>query len=110
MLLDDLLVAEDGLSAPGTTGAVQSPQDDAQNSPSSVPERPDSGLKQEEEPSPGSVVMGTPVATPVNGDTSMDISPEHAYTRGPRYILQFISPSFCSSHLRISNFIPFIAG
>jgi len=34
----------------------------------------------------GAVVLGTPVAPPVNGDMYTDISPENAVLQGQRYI------------------------
>jgi hypothetical protein len=33
----------------------------------------------------GAVVLGTPVAAPVNGDMYTDISPENALLQGSRY-------------------------
>lgn len=35
-----------------------------------------------------SVAMGSPVAAPVKGDTSMDISTENAVSHGHRYLLK----------------------
>lgn len=37
----------------------------------------------------GAVVLGTPVAPPVNGDMYTDISPENAVLQGQRYIHYF---------------------
>lgn len=92
VLLDDLLAAED-LAAAETTSAAshaaavaaaaniqpgRSPggypyfdERERQVIPESVPD--------------GSVVLGTPVAPPVNGDMYTDISPENAMLQGPRY-------------------------
>lgn len=85
MLLDDLLVAED-LAAVETTSAAlhaaaASPQPLSSHKPQEVrkPPHPDS---------PGSdgasVLMANPVAAPVNGDTTMDISTENAVSHGHR--------------------------
>ena len=38
----------------------------------------------------GAVVLGTPVAPPVNGDMYTDISPENAVLQGQRYMYYFL--------------------
>jgi hypothetical protein len=38
----------------------------------------------------GTVVLGTPVAPPVNGDIYTDISPENAVMQGQRYMHYFL--------------------
>lgn len=44
----------------------------------------------------GAVVLGTPVAPPVNGDMYTDISPENAVLQGQRYIHYFLGVRYCS--------------
>jgi hypothetical protein len=38
----------------------------------------------------GAVVLGTPVAPPVNGDMYTDISPENAVLQGQRYMYYYL--------------------
>ncbi|KAK8967853.1 hypothetical protein KSP40_PGU016492 [Platanthera guangdongensis] len=79
VLLDDLLAAEDLAAVETTTAASHAAAAAAsaniqpgerQTVPESVPD--------------GSVVLGTPVAPPVNGDMYTDISTENALLHGPR--------------------------
>ena len=95
VLLDDLLVASD-LSAVETTPAASHAA--AVSATSSVPPASHTSKPQEvRKPSQtelpaadgASVAMGSPVAAPVNGDTSMDISTENAVSHGHRYVLKF---------------------
>lgn len=81
VLLDDLLVAED-LAAAETTAAsnVQAGR---------LPERYGFADDRTRETMPeaaadGSVVLGNPVAPPMNGDIYTDISTENAMLQGPR--------------------------
>ncbi|KAG0467795.1 hypothetical protein HPP92_017123 [Vanilla planifolia] len=82
VLLDDLLIAEDLAAAETTIAAshaaavaaaanIQPNERERQAVSDSVPD--------------GSVVLGTPVAPPVNGDLYSDISTENAMLQGPRY-------------------------
>ncbi|CAN4100803.1 unnamed protein product [Withania somnifera] len=75
VLLDDLLVAED-LAAAETTSAAShaAAAAAAVNVPGGDPEAVNDG----------SVVLGTPVAPPVNGDMYSDISTENAMLQGSR--------------------------
>ena len=82
-MLDDLLVAEDpaaietpnaALHAAATTAAAN-----GQAVVSAIGNRP--GYKPEPM-SNGSVMLGTPVAAPINGDVSMDISAENVLSHG----------------------------
>ncbi|XP_010907354.1 serine/threonine-protein phosphatase BSL3 isoform X2 [Elaeis guineensis] len=94
VLLDDLLVAED-LAAAETTSAASHAA--AAAAAANVPVGRSSGTlgrytyadersKQTipEAVSDGAVVLGTPVAPPVNGDMYTDISTENAMLQGPR--------------------------
>ncbi|KAG9445276.1 hypothetical protein H6P81_016616 [Aristolochia fimbriata] len=89
VLLDDLLVAED-LAAAETTSAAShaAAAAAAANVPAGrryafVDERTRQ-LPEEAVPDGGSVVLGNPVAPPVNGDIYTDISTENAMLPGPR--------------------------
>jgi hypothetical protein len=42
------------------------------------------------------VVLGTPVAPPVNGDVHTDISPENAVIQGHQRFASFLSQALCS--------------
>ncbi|OAE19356.1 hypothetical protein AXG93_2451s1010 [Marchantia polymorpha subsp. ruderalis] len=101
VLLDDLLVAEDLAAAETTTAALQAaavassaigqvssyhPVTSAASAAAkSVPsEGRAKQLSPVESSLDGAVVMGNPVATPANGDTSMDISTENALSYGNR--------------------------
>lgn len=93
-MLDDLLVASD-LSAIETTSAASHAA--AVSATSAVPPASHTS-KQQEVRKPAqtdlsaadgaSVAMGSPVAAPVNGDTSMDISTENAVSHGHRYLFK----------------------
>ncbi|PKA45778.1 Serine/threonine-protein phosphatase BSL2 like [Apostasia shenzhenica] len=91
VLLDDLLVAED-LAAAETTSAASHAAAVAASA-SVQPGRPPSRYSYADErarqPVPesvpdGAVVLGTPVAPPVNGDMYTDISTDNAVLYGPR--------------------------
>ncbi|CAN4099039.1 unnamed protein product [Withania somnifera] len=79
VLLDDLLVAED-LAAAETTSAAShaAAAAAAVNVPGGDPEAVNDG----------SVVLGTPVAPPVNGDMYSDISTENATLQGSRRLIK----------------------
>lgn len=47
----------------------------------------------------GSVVLGTPVAPPVNGDMYTDISPENAVLQGQRYTSFLLTMCSCDVSL-----------
>ncbi|XP_062202119.1 serine/threonine-protein phosphatase BSL2 homolog isoform X2 [Phragmites australis] len=89
VLLDDLLVAED-LAAAETTSTANHAAAVAAST--NIQREPDiyayndeqSGQTAIETTSDGSVVLGTPVAPPVNGDMYTDISPENAIIQGQR--------------------------
>lgn len=91
VLLDDLLAAEDLAAAETTTAAshaaavaaaanIQSGRSTARYTYSDERERQ---VVPESAPD-GAVVLGTPVAPPVNGDMYTDISTENAMLQGPR--------------------------
>ncbi|KAJ6819203.1 serine/threonine-protein phosphatase BSL3 isoform X1 [Iris pallida] len=90
VLLDDLLVAEDLAAAETTSAASHAAAAAASNvqpgrSPGRYPfsdERTRQGIP--EAAPDGAVVLGTPVAAPVNGDMYTDISSENAMLQGPR--------------------------
>ncbi|KAH9626072.1 hypothetical protein KSS87_011379 [Heliosperma pusillum] len=90
VLLDDLLVAEDLAAAETTSAASHAAAAAASNSPlGRLPGRygfvDDRTRENEDEPVPdGSVVLGNPVAPPVNGDMYTDISHENALLPGTR--------------------------
>ncbi|XP_020276756.1 serine/threonine-protein phosphatase BSL3 isoform X1 [Asparagus officinalis] len=89
VLLGDLLVAED-LAAAETTSAASHAAAAAASSiqPGRSPGRfttNDERNRQSPEAVPdGAVVLGTPVAPPINGDMHTDISSENAMLQGPR--------------------------
>ncbi|KAL1324930.1 hypothetical protein AAHE18_13G125600 [Arachis hypogaea] len=91
VLLDDLLVAED-LAAAETTPAASHAAAAAAASNAQVGRLPgrygfvDDRTRQNmpEAAADGSVVLGNPVAAPVNGDMYSDISTENAMLQGPR--------------------------
>jgi hypothetical protein len=92
VLLDDLLVAED-LAAAETTSAASHAAAAAASVNSEVGRSPtgryayadDKARQPGSESVPdGAVVLGTPVAPPVNGDMYTDISPENAVLQGQR--------------------------
>ncbi|KAJ4781560.1 Serine/threonine-protein phosphatase [Rhynchospora pubera] len=92
VLLDDLLVAEDLAAAETTTAALHAAAAAASVN-SQVGRSPagryayadDRGRQPDSESAPdGAVVLGTPVAPPVNGDMYTDISPENAVLQGQR--------------------------
>lgn len=90
--MDDLLVAGDPSAVETTPAASQIAAVSATSTVS-----PARSNKQQEMRKPSqtelssadraSVAMGSPVAAPVNGDTSMDISTENAVSHGHRYFL-----------------------
>ena len=86
VLLDDLLVAEDLAAAETTSAALHlaalqasSPTSTPSANPASKP-LPDGRHKTVD----GAVVMGSPVAAPINGDSTMDIGTENALSHGHR--------------------------
>ncbi|CAJ2654775.1 serine/threonine-protein phosphatase BSL3 [Trifolium pratense] len=91
ILLDDLLVAED-LAAAETTSAASHAAAAAAASDVQMGRVPGrygfvddrTGQTMSETTADGSVVLGTPVAAPVNGDMYTDISPENALLQGSR--------------------------
>uniref|UniRef100_A0A0E0FE96 Serine/threonine-protein phosphatase n=1 Tax=Oryza meridionalis TaxID=40149 RepID=A0A0E0FE96_9ORYZ len=91
VLLDDLLVAED-LAAAETTNAANQAAAIAAASDIQAGREPGRYAYNDEQTgqpatvtSPdGAVVLGTPVAAPVNGDMYTDISPENAVIQGQR--------------------------
>ncbi|XP_074268104.1 serine/threonine-protein phosphatase BSL2-like [Silene latifolia] len=90
VLLDDLLVAEDLAAAETTSAASHAAAAAASNTPlGRLPGRygfiDDRTRENDTEPvSDGSVVLGNPVAPPVNGDMYTDISHENALLPGTR--------------------------
>lgn len=91
VLLDDLLVAEDLAAAETTTAAsIAAAAAAASNSPPGrLPGRygfTDDRLRESDPESvpDGAVVLGNPVAPPVNGDIYTDINHENAMAQGSR--------------------------
>ncbi|XP_037435985.1 serine/threonine-protein phosphatase BSL2 homolog [Triticum dicoccoides] len=91
VLLDDLLVAEDLAAAETTTAAnhaaASSAATDTQagKAPGRYAYNDERTKQAASESAPdGSVVLGTPVAPPLNGDIYTDISPENAVPQGQR--------------------------
>jgi hypothetical protein len=92
ILLDDLLVAED-LAAAETTSAASHAAAAAAASDVQMGRVPGryafvddrTGQTMSDTTADGAVVLGTPVAAPVNGDMYTDISPENALLQGSRY-------------------------
>ncbi|XP_074294972.1 serine/threonine-protein phosphatase BSL3-like isoform X2 [Silene latifolia] len=86
VLLDGLLVAEDLAAAETTTAASHAAAAAASNTPlgrySFADDR--TGESDSEAVSDGAVVLGNPVAPPVNGDMYTDISHENAMMQGTR--------------------------
>ncbi|WJX49981.1 Serine/threonine-protein phosphatase bsl3 [Trifolium repens] len=91
ILLDDLLVAED-LAAAETTSAASHAAAAAAASDVQMGRVPGryafvddrTGQTMSDTTADGAVVLGTPVAAPVNGDMYTDISPENALLQGSR--------------------------
>jgi len=88
-LLDDLLVAEDLAAAETTAAASHAAAAAANVQAGRLPGRYgfDDRTRQAipEAAADGSVVLGNPVAPPMNGDIYTDISTENAMLQGPRY-------------------------
>ncbi|KAK8683307.1 hypothetical protein V6N13_039371 [Hibiscus sabdariffa] len=91
VLLDDLLVAEDLAAAETTTAASHAAAAAAASNVHAgrLPGRYGFGDEREKHTMPeavpdGAVVLGTPVAPPVNGDMYTDISTENAMLQGSR--------------------------
>ena len=91
MLLGDLLVAEDLAAAETTSAASHAAAAAAASNlqPGRSPGRCTAGDERARQAIPeavpdGSIVLGTPVAPPVNGDIYTDISSENAMLQGPR--------------------------
>lgn len=90
MLLDDLLVAEDLAAAETTSAANHAAAVAASTNVQREPGRytyndEQSGQTVTVSSPDGAVVLGTPVAPPVNGDMYTDISPENAIIQGQRF-------------------------
>jgi protein phosphatase len=88
VLLDDLLVAEDLAAVETTPAALHAAA--AAASPHSLPSHKPQEVRKSPHPDSqgadgSSVLVANPVAAPVNGDTSMDISTENAVSHGHRY-------------------------
>lgn len=88
-MLDDLLVAEDLAAAETTTAASHAAAAAATNlQPGCIPGRygfdDRSRQTMSEAATDGSVVLGNPVAPPINGDMYTDISTENAMLQGSR--------------------------
>jgi len=86
-LLDDLLVAEDLAAVETTSAALHA----AAVSPHPIPSHSSKPMEVRNPPHPdsqgadgASVLMAHPVAAPLNGDTTMDISTENALAHGHR--------------------------
>ncbi|KAL2623704.1 hypothetical protein R1flu_003909 [Riccia fluitans] len=90
VLLDDLLIAEDLAAAETTTAALQAAAASAalgsncNPAPHPTPGFTEGQMKAVDASTEGAVIMGTPVAPPVHGDTSMDISTENTFALGQR--------------------------
>lgn len=90
VLLDDLLVAEDLAAAETTTAAshaaaaaaASNVQEGRMPGRYGFDDRPRQIMT--EAAADGSVVLGNPVAPPMNGDIYTDISTENAMLQGPR--------------------------
>jgi hypothetical protein len=90
VLLDDLLVAEDLAAAETTSAANQAAAVAASGNVQREPGRyaysdEQSGQTVTVSSPDGAVVLGTPVAPPVNGDMYTDNSPENAIIQGQRF-------------------------
>lgn len=90
-MLDDLLVAEDLAAAETTSAASQAAAVAASNNapPGKSAARYGFGDERTRQGGPdavsdGAVVLGSPVAPPINGDMYTDISTENAMLQGPR--------------------------
>lgn len=96
MLLDDLLVAEDLAAAETTSAASHAAAAAASNVQSGrygfIEER--TAQPNSDSPSDGAVVLGNPVAPPVNGDMYTDISTENAMHPGTRYAVNTLISTF----------------
>ncbi|TMW99020.1 hypothetical protein EJD97_003184 [Solanum chilense] len=93
VLLDDLLVAEDLAAAETTSAASHAAAAAAVNIQAGSTGRYGFGDERTRQTDPeavndGSVVLGTPVAPPVNGDMYSDISTENATLQGPRRLIK----------------------
>ncbi|KQJ85747.1 serine/threonine-protein phosphatase BSL2 homolog isoform X2 [Brachypodium distachyon] len=89
VLLDDLLVAEDLAAAETTSAANHAAAAAANMQAGGTPGRfaynnEQTGQTAAGTTPDGAVVLGTPVAPPVNGDVYTDISPENAVIQGQR--------------------------
>ncbi|WOK91732.1 serine/threonine-protein phosphatase [Canna indica] len=86
VLLDDLLAAEDLAAAETTSAASHAAAAASANVQVGRYPYADENSRQDipETVSDGAIVMGTPVAAPVNGDMYTDISSENAMMQGPR--------------------------
>ncbi|KAM3271662.1 hypothetical protein ACQJBY_042083 [Aegilops geniculata] len=89
VLLDDLLAAEDLAAAETTSAANHAAAAAANMQAGGTPGRfayndEQTGQTTTETTADGAVVLGTPVAPPVNGDVYTDISPENAVIQGQR--------------------------
>lgn len=91
VLLDDLLVAEDLAAVETTSAASHAAAAAGAVSPHPLPSHSSKSMEMRKPPhpdSPGadgaSVLMAHPVAAPLKGDTTMDISTENALAHGHR--------------------------
>lgn len=91
VLLDDLLVAEDLAAVETTSAALHAAAAVGAGSPHPLTSHSSKPMEVRKPPhpdSPGadgaSVLMARPVAAPVSGDTTMDISTENALAHGHR--------------------------
>lgn len=93
VLLDDLLVAEDLAAAETTAAASHAAAAAAASNVQAgrlpgrygfVDDRTRQTMTEAETATDGSVVLGNPVAPPMNGDIYADISTENALLQGPR--------------------------
>lgn len=95
-MLDDLLVAEDLAAAETTSAASHAAAAAASNVQAGrygfVDER--TPQSNSEAASDGAVVLGNPVAPPVNGDIYTDISTENAMLPGTRYEVSTLNVPF----------------
>lgn len=94
ILLDDLLVAEDLAAAETTSAASHAAAAAAAASDVQMGRVPGrygfvddrTGQTMSDATADGAVVLGNPVAPPVNGDMYTDISTENALLQGSRYV------------------------
>jgi hypothetical protein len=91
VLLDDLLVAEDLAAAETTSSALHAASVAASSpaSPANMTRQHEGGVPVDDADTSltdRSVVMASPVAAPLEGDATMDISTENALSHEHRYV------------------------